>query len=33
MTIRFADEAVAYAVDAMDGWQRTPGALEWLAGC
>jgi len=25
------DEAVAYAAFAIENWQRTPGALEWLA--
>jgi len=25
-------EAVAYAAEAIKGWQKTPGALEWLGG-
>jgi tetratricopeptide (TPR) repeat protein len=31
--IGFGDEneAIDYAADAMSGWQRTPGALEWLS--
>ena len=25
------NEAIAYVADNLDGWQHTPGALEWLA--